>query len=424
MTAIAATIPVLFPKSSQHYQYREAYRGSTPSLIDVLKPFGKGGTASFPGHRFFMSYEEDDDPEEVQIRFIVGKPPNNIYVFDPYYVQDDEEATAANLEILDEEELELYNGMRKTLLFNEVYREATGRSYLANYPKKPSDHHMWRADYFGQTHWTTTRETHFTSMPPSDSLGYISTQGRARVLTEDDPRGLAEYRSGEPFLNMTLRVMSCAPRVFEIRNFLSPTEVKHILTVAAGEELSASTTGIGNDFEREEDATRRTRSSFNSWIERERSPILDAIYRRAADLLHIDESLFRRRDKEERPDLEDRNTISESLQLVHYDIGQEYTAHHDFGYSDQDSEHQSQRYCTLLLYLNEGMSGGSTSFPRWVNAETFEELRAIPEVGKAVLFYNQLPDGNPDDLSQHQANPIYDGEKWLINLWVWSPYHK
>ena len=63
------------------------------------------------------------------------------------------------------------------------------------------------------------------------------------------------------------------------------------------------------------------------------------------------------------------------------------------------------------LYLNEGMKGGETSFPRWVNAETFRELKAVPEVGKAVLFYSQLPDGNLDDFSQHAALPVTEGEK-------------
>jgi hypothetical protein len=42
-----------------------------------------------------------------------------------------------------------------------------------------------------------------------------------------------------------------------------------------------------------------------------------------------------------------------------------------------------------------------------------------PEVGKAVLFYNQLPDGNYDERSQHAALPVIIGTKWLTNLWVW-----
>ena len=83
------------------------------------------------------------------------------------------------------------------------------------------------------------------------------------------------------------------------------------------------------------------------------------------------------------------------------------------------------RFATLLLYLNdEGLVGGETTFPRFVNAETFDKLKVQPKEGKAVLFYSQLPDGNLDDFSQHSAEKPRAGEKWLINLWTWDPkYH-
>jgi prolyl 4-hydroxylase len=94
----------------------------------------------------------------------------------------------------------------------------------------------------------------------------------------------------------------------------------------------------------------------------------------------------------------------------------EYTAHHDFGFSKIDDKKQGARFATLLLYLNEDMNGGETAFPRWQNAETFKELMVAPEVGKAVLFYSQLPDGNFDDFSHHAAQPVKAGgnieEKW------------
>ena len=71
------------------------------------------------------------------------------------------------------------------------------------------------------------------------------------------------------------------------------------------------------------------------------------------------------------------------------------------------------------------MEGGETSFPRWLNGETTEILEVKPEIGKAVLFYNVLPDGNYDERSQHAAKPVIRGEKWLTNLWVWvSPKRK
>lgn len=73
----------------------------------------------------------------------------------------------------------------------------------------------------------------------------------------------------------------------------------------------------------------------------------------------------------------------------------------------------------MLLYLNEGMKGGETSFPRWLNGESHDVLKVTPEAGKAILFYNQLPDGNYDERSQHAALPVREGEKWLTNLWIW-----
>merc|ERR1712048_633809 len=106
---------------------------------------------------------------------------------------------------------------------------------------------------------------------------------------------------------------------------------------------------------------------------------------------------------------------------VHYERTQQYTPHHDFSHPRVGDPLQKARFATLLLYLNEGMVGGETSFPRWVNAHTTDELKITPKIGQAVLFYSMLPDGNLDDLSQHAALPVTSGEKWLANLWVWDP---
>lgn len=231
-------------------------------------------------------------------------------------------------------------------------------------------------------------------------------------------------------MNMTLKALSVAPRVFEIKNFLSQKEVDHILHIAGGIDLSESTTGDvgsnskGGTSERVERKT-RVRTSKNSWVAREKSPIIDAIYRRAADLTRIDESLLRLRTRDENPETMDNvASLAETLQLVHYDVTQEYTAHHDFGYSDIEDDRQGERFATILFYLNDDMKGGETAFPRYVNGKSFHPLKVKPEVGKAILFYSQLPDGNMDDFSQHAAKPIIEGEKWLINLWIWDPaYH-
>jgi hypothetical protein len=60
-------------------------------------------------------------------------------------------------------------------------------------------------------------------------------------------------------------------------------------------------------------------------------------------------------------------------------------------------------------------------FPRWLNTETSDALKVKPEKGKAILFYNLLPDGNYDERSQHAALPVTKGDKYLTNLWIWDP---
>lgn len=403
--------------------YREEYAGGPKHPMKNHNPFTASGTATFPTHRFLFT--PVDDPDTILHTMVVKQYPDNLYFYDPYYVEDDPIATEQNLQgNLTKDERELYDTWKKTMLFNEYYLNTTGRSYLANYLRPPPQHYMWRGDYFGQTHSIITQETHFITEPPKDKLNPITIQGKKRRFTKDAPRILAEYRESEP-LNLTLRVISVVPRTFQIDNFLSPIEVDHITELASGIKLSLSGTGENEPGEKSVKAeetvsnVKKTRTSYNSWVQRERSPIIDAIYRRAADLLKIDEALLRQREKGEVPDRDDHLTkLSEDLQLVNYKEAQEYTSHHDFGYSRIGKEKQGARFATLLLYLNEGMVGGETSFPRYVNAESFRELKVTPVAGKAILFYSQLPDGNLDDFSQHAAQPVIDGEKVMFHLFL------
>ena len=77
------------------------------------------------------------------------------------------------------------------------------------------------------------------------------------------PRILQQYRSPEPYLNLTMTVLSCAPRAFEIKNFLSETEVNHIMYLTTGMKLHRSTTsGANKQLVDEEDSTSNTRTRW------------------------------------------------------------------------------------------------------------------------------------------------------------------
>jgi prolyl 4-hydroxylase len=278
---------------------------------------------------------------------------------------------------------------------------------------------MYRADYFGQTYMVETNEIHYVSMPTTQELQRGNSQyGPAKDVIQQ----MRKYRDKYPTLNLTLTAISCSPRVFEIPNFLSDLEVSHLLQIAEQKrdlfQQSSTKAGASGDSQVDD----KTRTSTNIWISRNTDIITDAIYRRAADVLRIKESLFRWRRPTELPEFtENTVSIAERLQFVHYDVGQQYTPHHDF--SMPGMVHlQPSRFATVLFYLNdEDLVGGETSFPKWYNAESTQPLKVQPQKGKAVLFYNLLPDGNYDERSQHAALPVRSGEKYLTNLWVWDP---
>jgi prolyl 4-hydroxylase len=108
----------------------------------------------------------------------------------------------------------------------------------------------------------------------------------------------------------------------------------------------------------------------------------------------------------------------EDLQVVNYKSTQRYNAHYD---ACDPSEAICQedikilgslRYATFIIYLNDNFTGGETEFPK-------HNFKAIPKVGKAVLFFN-LNDNNTDrrDNALHGGLPPDVGEKWMCNKWI------
>jgi hypothetical protein len=313
------------------------------SFISELAPFQAGATASYPSHKFVAT---DANSDSVLSTWIIRRG-KSLYEYDPYQGSLDNAAKS-----LSSSDFELYKLQRDNILFNQLYQGFTGREWLGLYKRKyPPRHHMWPADSFGQIHQVQTRETHLISLPPSSiALAQTSKYGS----TEKERAELAPYKDpNQEILTLNLTVISVIPRAFEVQNFLSPAEVDHLLEVATGMKLGESSTG-SNSESRSRGATRTSR---NSWIPRERSVIVDSInrryvkkkrnadysyfntdsgrnrfflrfvlYYRAADLLQIDEALFRYRSNNETALLpESLSPIVERMQLVHYDIGQQYT---------------------------------------------------------------------------------------------------
>lgn len=287
--------------------------GENPVLIQVIQPWSSGGTASFPGHKFIFA--KPRHPDQVICRFEVQKG-TSVRFCDPFTPNDSSDPARGEYELdmmsldsLSDYDRSFYDAHIFNLKFGAEYKNFTGGSeWLSMYPRNRPRHKIWRADYFGQEHVVTTTETHFVKIPETRKLE------TAELGKEYDP--LPEYR--EPgTLNMTIKALSCAPRAFEIRDFLSDIEADHILDVVKRFHLARSTTG-GHQSD--------TRTSKTTWIPRFTDPVLNAVFRRVADALRMNEALLRYRlpdefDGQLEKELKLR-PINEDLQIVHYDVGQ------------------------------------------------------------------------------------------------------
>jgi prolyl 4-hydroxylase len=282
-----------------------------------------------------------------------------------------------------------YNQQLLNQEFAKHYLIHARRTWLAHFPRAFPVHFMWPADYFGQEHVVV-----------------------APVTTGSVPEQPRQY---------TLQVASVTPRVFTIRNFLTPAECDALIQMANASGMTASTlyaSGGGRDALKD-GANRATtdtniRSSTNAWLSRDEGRLTDDIYRRAAHVTQLDEALLQAPYDEHHESM-DRpahlHPMAESLQVLRYERGQEYAPHHDWVLPSPSHPYQPTRFATLLLYLNDNFDGGQTTFPRAVNARYREGITIQPVQGMAVLFYNVLPDGNVDDWSIHGSEKVTKGVK-------------
>jgi len=248
--------------------------------------------------------------------------------------------------------------------------------WIAYYPRKPPILHMFKADYVGQKHSVTSKHGYYKCYP-------ISTLPKDVKKCVD--KSEIEYE---------WEILSTSPKIMKLvkNKFLNDFEIEHLISIAKP-KLKRSVVGNGGY----EDLTR---TSLNAWVNRSSSEIIDWIYRRIGDVALIDEN-----------HLWD-TTGAESMQTVHYDVGQQYYAHHDWG-----SHREQTRFLTFLIYLTDQLNehaGGETHFPHI-------DYKIHAGKGGVVAFYNILEDGNVDIKTLHAALPVLEGEKWLSNVWIWDP---
>jgi prolyl 4-hydroxylase len=84
------------------------------------------------------------------------------------------------------------------------------------------------------------------------------------------------------------------------------------------------------------------------------------------------------------------------------------------------------RFITVFWYMSDVEEGGETGFPRAEGQGSPQDmwacqgLKVKPTMGKVVMWYNLLPNGNLDQNSLHQGCSVLKGEKWAANKWIWN----
>lgn len=104
----------------------------------------------------------------------------------------------------------------------------------------------------------------------------------------------------------------------------------------------------------------------------------------------------------------------EGLQILHYLPGAEYKPHYDY-FDPKEAgtvnitKRGGQRVATLVMYLNEPVRGGGTTFPD-------VGLEVAPKRGHAVYFGYEQP--SPTTKTLHGGAPVLEGEKWVATKWL------
>jgi prolyl 4-hydroxylase len=100
----------------------------------------------------------------------------------------------------------------------------------------------------------------------------------------------------------------------------------------------------------------------------------------------------------------------EGLQILNYQIGQEYKAHFDF-FSPTSKSASNPRISTLVMYLNDVEEGGETYFPKL-------NFAVSPKKGMAVYFEYFYDNQALNELTLHGGAPVIIGDKWAATQWM------
>lgn len=221
---------------------------------------------------------------------------------------------------------------------------------------------------------------------------------------------------GEPeALDLELITRSLKPLIVEVSRFLDVPECKHIITKASPHIAKSSVSHMDHDVGKPDTNWRSSSTYF----------------------MPSDDEILKRLDQRVGALTLTRVSQQEYSQVLRYNVGERYAAHHDFFdvnlyKSNQDIQSMTKkglfnRMATVFFYLTTVESGGHTNFPRaggLSQPHNFEDcdrgVSIAPQEGRIIIFYSQDSAGGMDEYSLHGGCSVRSGTKWSANKWIWS----
>ena len=184
----------------------------------------------------------------------------------------------------------------------------------------------------------------------------------------------------------------CAdPLIHVVDELLSPAECAHIIAVAQPKMRRSQVSGAAGG------KVSQGRTNALTWVRHDTDDTVLAVATRISATVGLPLA------------------HAESLQVIHYEPGQEYRTHFDaYDLSTEKgqryTERGGQRLVTALAYLG-AVEGGTTDFPRL-------GISVAPRCGSVLVFHNCHPGTDVcDRRTEHQGRPPLRGDKWAFNLW-------
>lgn len=200
----------------------------------------------------------------------------------------------------------------------------------------------------------------------------------------------AAHRALNPIRIGTLkRLDTDRAELYCAEEFLTEEECEHLVELMK-DHLRPSTITIADEPDQ---FFRRSQTCDLGLLQ---DPVTERIDRRICEAMQIDPAL------------------AEPTQAQRYDVGDEFKAHTDY-FEAYELERFStpdwgQRSWTFMIYLNEPAEGGETAFMNL-------GLSIKPRAGRAVIWNNLLPDGQPNPDTLHHGMPVKAGTKAIITKW-------